>query len=182
MERYQEVVVALSESVMKNLLKRSLAEKSRWRPIRLAIKPCYLGNKPSQIKSDYWTLLGNHGRSFRIRHKKTPEAPPSGEITMTSYPVGNETTLSRKPCIPVKSYYGTLTVNLSESIMKNCLKRPQAVKSWWRDILFVIKARNHASQIKSYYGSLSRSLGRLVIFIKKTANINSKNLAVYKCC
>jgi len=29
MERYQEVVVALSESVMKNLLKRSLAEKSR---------------------------------------------------------------------------------------------------------------------------------------------------------
>jgi len=28
MERYQEVMVALSESVMKNRLKRSLAEKS----------------------------------------------------------------------------------------------------------------------------------------------------------
>jgi len=28
MERYQEVVVALSESVMKNIMKRPLAEKS----------------------------------------------------------------------------------------------------------------------------------------------------------
>jgi len=59
-------------------------------------------------------------------------------------------------------------VALSESIMKNCLKRPQAAKSRRRDILFVIEARNHASQIKSYYGSLSGSLGRLVIFIKNS--------------
>jgi len=28
--------------------------------------------------------------------------PPSGEITMTSYPVGNKTSLSRKPCIADK--------------------------------------------------------------------------------
>jgi len=33
---------------------------------------------------------------------KSPVMPPSGEITMTSYPVDNETPLSRKPCIPDK--------------------------------------------------------------------------------
>jgi len=41
---------------------------------------------------------------------------------------------------------------------------------------------NHAWQLKSYYGSLSRSLSRLVTFIKITANINAKNLSVYKYC
>jgi len=35
-----------------------LAEDWRWRHIRLAIKPRYLGNHASQIKSYYWTLLG----------------------------------------------------------------------------------------------------------------------------
>jgi len=44
-------MVALSESVMKNHLKRPLAEKSRLRHIRLAIKPRYLGNHASQLKS-----------------------------------------------------------------------------------------------------------------------------------
>jgi len=44
MERYQEVMVALSECVMKNRLKRPLAEKSRLRHIPLAIKHRYLGN------------------------------------------------------------------------------------------------------------------------------------------
>jgi len=70
MERYQEVVIALSESVIKNLLKRSLAEKSRLRHIRLAIKPRYLGNHASQIQCYYRPLSGSYGRSFRIRHKK----------------------------------------------------------------------------------------------------------------
>jgi len=70
MESYQEVMVALSESVMKNRLKRPLAEKSRWRDILLAIKPRYLGNDASQMKFYYGTLWGSHGRSFRIRHEK----------------------------------------------------------------------------------------------------------------
>jgi len=135
MERYLQVLVALSESVIKNLLKRSLAEKSRWRHICLAIKPRYLGSHASQIKIYYGTLsvsrgrssrirhknplkcslaeksrwrhirlsikpryLGNHashtkswygalsvshGRFFRIRNKRLPEAPPGGEITIT---------------------------------------------------------------------------------------------------
>jgi len=44
MDHYQEVImVALSESVMKNRLKRPLAEKSRWLHIRLAIKSRYPG-------------------------------------------------------------------------------------------------------------------------------------------
>jgi len=50
MDRYQEVIVALSESVMKNSVKRPLVEKSRFRHIRLVIKPRYLGNHSSQIK------------------------------------------------------------------------------------------------------------------------------------
>jgi len=53
----------------------------------LSRKPCILDNK-----SWYRTLSGGHGCSFRIRHEKLPEAspsgeaPPGGQITMTSYP------------------------------------------------------------------------------------------------
>jgi len=54
--------------------------------------------------SFYGTLLGGHGCSFRIRHENSPVAPPDGEITMTLYPVGNQTSLSRKPCIPDKKF------------------------------------------------------------------------------
>jgi len=49
MECYQEVMLALSESVMKNRLKRPLAKKQRGRHIRLAIKPRYLGIYATQI-------------------------------------------------------------------------------------------------------------------------------------
>jgi len=45
-------------------------------------------------------------------------------------------------------YYEEVMVALSESIMKMCLKRPLSAKSRCRDILFVLKARNHASLIK----------------------------------
>jgi len=93
-------MVALSESVMKNRLKRPLAEKSRWRHIRLAIKPRYLGNHALKIKSYYGTLSGNHDRSFRIPAWKIAWSAPGGEITMTSYLACNKTSLSRKPCIP----------------------------------------------------------------------------------
>jgi len=166
---------------------------------------------------------------YRIRHEKSPEAPPNGEITMTSYPACNKTSLSRKPSIPYKKllwnairkswslfqnpswkiacsalyrrnhddvisgyqlnlvisetmnpswkvtteHYEEVMVALSESVMKIRLKRPLAEKSRWRHIRLAIKPRflgNHASQIKSYYGSLSGSLGCLVIFIKKNSN------------
>jgi len=68
----------------------------------MAIKPRYLRNHASHIKSYYGSLSGSHGRSFRIRHEKSPEALPSVEITMTSYPACNKTSLSRKPRIPDK--------------------------------------------------------------------------------
>jgi len=106
---------ALSESVMKNCPKRPLAEKSRWRHIRLAIKSRYLGNHAFQIKSCYGTLSGSHGFSFIIRHEKSPEAPPGGGLTITSCPVDNTTPLSRKPCM-VKSCYGSLTGSHGHSI------------------------------------------------------------------
>jgi len=38
----------------------------------------------------YGSLSRNHGRSFRIRHEKSPEAPPGDGLTLTSYPVGNQ--------------------------------------------------------------------------------------------
>jgi len=75
MKRYQEVMVALSKSVMKNRL----------------------------------------------------NAPPGGEITMTSYPVGNKTSLSQKPCIPdkkllwnaIRKSWSQLTGYATESNEKN---------------------------------------------------------------
>jgi len=48
------------------------------------------------------TLLGSHGRSFRISPGNVRAAPPGGGLTMTSYPVGNKTSLSRKPYIADK--------------------------------------------------------------------------------
>jgi len=47
--------------------------------------------------------------SESVRHDKVRAAPPGGEIKMSSYPVGNKTSFSRKPCIRDESYYGTLS-------------------------------------------------------------------------
>jgi len=97
-----ETGVALLDSVSNTCVKRSLADKSQWRHIRFEIKPRYLGNHASQIKSYYGTLSGSHGHSFRIRHEKSPETLPNGEITMTSYPVGNKTSLSQNHVSEIK--------------------------------------------------------------------------------
>jgi len=121
-----ENVVTFSHFVNKTCVKRPLAEKSRWRHIRLAIKPRNLGNHASQIKSYYRTLSWSHGRSFRICHKKSPEAPPSGKITMTSYPVGNETSLSRKPCVPDEKFIWTLSVSHGRSFRNRHENLPEA--------------------------------------------------------
>jgi len=160
-------MVALSESVMKNRLKRPLAEKSPWRHIRHAIKHRYLGNHASQIKSYYGTLSGSHGCSFRIRHEISPEAPPGGKITVMSYPVGNKTLVISETMHPRwkvgMEHYQEVMVAFSESVMKIRGERPLAEKSRWRHIRLAIKPRclgNHASQIKSYFGSLSGSHGR----------------------
>jgi len=109
------------------------AEKWHWRHIRLAIKPCNLGNHASQIKSYYGTLWGSHGRSFRIRHLKQREATPRGEITMTSYPVGDKTSLFRKPCIPDKQLLWN-AMRKSWSLLQNpswqCTRERINIASW----------------------------------------------------
>jgi len=97
-----ETGVALWDSVKKTCVKRPPAEKSRWRHIHLAMKPRYFGSRASQMKSYWGTLSGNNVPFIIIRHENSPEAPPSGEITMTSHPACNKTSLSRKPCIPDK--------------------------------------------------------------------------------
>jgi len=121
------------------LLEAHLAEKSPWRHIRLAIKPRYLGNNASQMKSYYWTLSGSQARSFRIRREKLPKAPPGEEITMTFYPVGNKTSLYRKPCITHKKLLW-ITIRKSWSLFQN----PSWKITWrapWR--------RNHHDVISS---------------------------------
>jgi len=44
-------------NLLKNCVQRPLAEKSRWRHIRLAIKPRYLGNHASKIKSYFQSIF-----------------------------------------------------------------------------------------------------------------------------
>jgi len=95
-----------------------LAEKSRWRHIRLAIKPRYLGNHAPQIKCYHGTLSGSYGRSFRIRHEKVRALPSGGELTMTSYLVGNTTSLSQKPCIAAKKLLW-ITIRKSWTVFQN---------------------------------------------------------------
>jgi len=130
-------MIALSESVMKNCMERPLAEKSRWRHIRLAITPRYLGNHTSQIKSYYGTLSGSHDRSFRIRHEKSPETPLAEKsrwrhIRFAIQPryLGNHA--SQKKI--TNERYPESVVALSESVMKNYVERPLAEKSRWRHI------------------------------------------------
>jgi len=94
-----ETGVALSDSVNKSCVKRLLAEKSRWRHIRLVIKPRYLGNHASQIKSLYRTSSGSHGRSFIIHHENSPEAPL---VEKSRWRHIRLVIKSRKPCITYK--------------------------------------------------------------------------------
>jgi len=56
--------------------------------------------------------------SFRIRHENSPEAPPGGEITMTSYPDGNKTSWSQKSCIRDKKLLWN-TIRKSWSLFQN---------------------------------------------------------------
>jgi len=166
MERYQEVMVALSESVTKNCLKHHLTEDWQWRHIRLAIKPHYLVNYASQIKSYYGTPSGSFGRSFRIRHEKSPEAPPSGEITLTSYPACNKTSFILKLCTPFKSYYGTLSGSHGRSFRICHEKLPKALPgekitmTWCPACNTTALARKPCIRDKkSYYGTVSGSNG-----------------------
>jgi len=63
----------------------------------LSRKPCI------PVKKLLWnTIRKSYSCSFRMRHVKSPEAPHGGEITMTSFPAYNKTSLSRKPCITDK--------------------------------------------------------------------------------
>jgi len=111
MERYQEAMVALSESVMKKCVKRPLASKSPCRLIRLAMKARYIGNHASQIISYCGSLSESHGRSDRIRHENSPDASPSGEITMTSYRLAIKPRYLASHASRITSYYGTLSLS-----------------------------------------------------------------------
>jgi len=92
--------------------------------------------------------------------------PPRGEITMTSYPVGNISSLSRKPCIPDKQLLWN-AIKKSWSLFQN----PSHKITWstpGEEITMTSYPAcnktsylgNHASQIKSFYGKLTGTYGR----------------------
>jgi len=143
--KFQRLHTCLRNQSWKIVWSAPQAEKSRWRHIQLAIKPRYLGNHESQIKRCNGTLSGSHGRSLRIRHEKSPQAPPGGGLMMTSYPVGNKTSLSRKRmhprCKVTTERYQEVRVALSQSVIVNRLKRPLVEKLRWRHIRWAIKPR-----------------------------------------
>jgi len=163
-----EIGVALSDSVNKTCVKRPLADKSRWRHNRFKIKPHFLANHASQMNSYYGMLAGIHDHSFRIRYEKSPEAPPGGEITVTSYPACNKTSLSRKPCITHKMYTLRITIRKSCSLFQNpAWNSPSGgltMTSYPVDNKTSL-SRKSCITVKSYYWSLSWSFGRLVIFL-----------------
>jgi len=122
-----ETGVSLLDSVNKTCVKRRIAEISRWRHIRLAIKARFLENHAFQIKSYYGTLSGSHDRSVRIRREEVRAEPPGGGLT--SYPVCNETLLTGKLCTRIKNFYGTLSGSHGRSFRighEKCVLRPLA--------------------------------------------------------
>jgi len=130
-------MVALSESVIKNRLKRPLAEKSWWRHIRLAIKPRYLENHASQINIYYGTLARSCGRSFRIRHEKSPEDSLAEKSQWRHIRLAMKPRYLGNHASHLKSYYRTLSGRHGRSFTKRHkihLKRPLAEKSWWHYI------------------------------------------------
>jgi len=99
---YQEVMVTLLESGLKSSCSAS------WRrtdddvifdeQYNLVVLETMQWQLKSCNESQSWSL----GHSFRIRHAISCEAPPGGDNTITLYPVCNNTSLSRKPCIADK--------------------------------------------------------------------------------
>jgi len=143
MDHYHEVVVTLSESVMKNRVKRPVEYKSRGRHIKLAIKPRYLASK---IKSHCGTLSWSHDRSFRLRHEKLREAPLAEKSRWCHIRLAIKPHYLRNHAWQLKHYYGTLSeIRVAlESVVKSARSPP------WR--------RNHVDVISGlqYKTSLSR--------------------------
>jgi len=140
-------------------------------------------------KSYYGSLSGSHSRCFRIRHEKSRELPPGGEITMTSYLACNKTSVSRKPCIADKStmdHYEENMVALSESVVKKCVQCSLAEAWRWCHVRPVgdktslsLKPCMVAEKLLWITVMNSWSLSN---FKRKRANINSNNWSVYQLC
>jgi len=124
----------------------------------LSRKPC------NADKKLLWNAIGKSWSIFQNPLCKIAWSAPGREITMTSYPAFNKTSFSWKPCIPDKKLLWN-TIRKSSSLFHNpsckiVWSSPQAAKSRWRHIRLSIELcylGNHASQIKSYYGTLSGS-------------------------
>jgi len=126
MERYQKVMVALSESVMETCVQRPLAEDWKWHQIRFAIKLRYLGNHAWQLKRYYGSLSWSHGRSFRIRQKKSRNAPLANKSRRRHIRRAIKPRyLGNYACIPDKKVtmerYQEVMVTLTKSAMETCV-------------------------------------------------------------
>jgi len=154
MDHYQEVMVALSESIMKNCVKHPLTEKSRWRHIRFAITS--LSRKPFiKAKKLLWNAIRKSFWLFQTPSWKNTCGALGGGLTMTSYPVGNKSLLSRKPCMQLNSYYGSVSWSHVHSFrIRHWKVRAAPLTEDWRWRYIRRYFGNRASQIKSYFGTL----------------------------
>jgi len=125
-----ETGVALSDSLNKKLCKTPPCGVITM--TLYAIKPRYLGNHASQIKSYYGSLSGSHGRNFKMGYKNRLSAPwrrtdddvISG-LQLYPYTLGNHAS-------QIKSDYGTLTRSHGRSLRirhEKCVQRPLSEKS-----------------------------------------------------
>jgi len=147
--------------------------KSWWRHIWLAIKPCYLRNHGSQKNICYGTLSGSYGRSFRIRHVKSREAPPGGQITMMSYPACKKSRYLAKPCFTdEKLQWITFTKswslsNFYKNNSKYYFKKHNRLCYWvkWKKYICCFMRVTHA--INNIY--------KLIIFLKNNHTVKSQH-------
>jgi len=99
--------IRMSRSIFQNPSWKSTCS-APWRGVTMTSYPVGIKTSLSgkscktQIQSYYELLSWNLGCSFRFRQKQLRGALTAGGLTMTSYPVGNKTWLSRKLCMAAK--------------------------------------------------------------------------------
>jgi len=175
-----------------------LDEKSRKAPLgeeikmtsysRLAIKPRYLGNHASPIKSCDASLSLSHGRLFRIRHENSLESLLGGEIMMTSYPACNKTSLSRKPYIADKKLLWIIIMKSYGRSFRIRYEKVRAANPGGELTIMLYPVGNITSlSRKPCTADTKLLLNTFMKFwphsnLKKQQILFFKNLTVYKCC
>jgi len=135
--------VVLTDSVSETCVKRPLAYISRWRHNRLAknldISEIMHRRKNVTMERHQEVMVALSKSVMKNRVLR----PPGGEITTLKYPVGNKTSLSRKPCIADKKLLWN-AIRKSRSLSNFYIKKQISIKKTYQFINFVyIVSRSH---------------------------------------